>query len=160
MSPFSFSDYPCHCGGHHHPPADLPQEEDPHCCCSHQRSQQVSLHIRAVGTLRWWNGEVEKRSMKVKMLNVLTWNPFTVAHGNGLKCLTNGTGLGWSHWNITHWWWIGMTVAVVCVYRAIGHVMSSLFYPLFTFLLLAMVIAYWATTAVYPFTLLPIKVSI
>uniref|UniRef100_A0A8C5D3Q2 Choline transporter-like protein n=1 Tax=Gadus morhua TaxID=8049 RepID=A0A8C5D3Q2_GADMO len=34
--------------------------------------------------------------------------------------------------------------------RAIGHVMSSLFYPLFTFLLLAMVIAYWAVTAVYP----------
>ena len=36
------------------------------------------------------------------------------------------------------------------LYRAIGHVMSSLFYPLFTFLLLAMVIAYWAVTAVYP----------
>ncbi|KAK0151371.1 Choline transporter-like protein 2 [Merluccius polli] len=34
--------------------------------------------------------------------------------------------------------------------RAIAHVMSSLFYPLFTFLLLSMVIAYWAVTAVYP----------
>uniref|UniRef100_A0A8C7YUR4 Choline transporter-like protein n=1 Tax=Oryzias sinensis TaxID=183150 RepID=A0A8C7YUR4_9TELE len=34
--------------------------------------------------------------------------------------------------------------------RAIGHVMCSLFYPLFTFLLLALVIAYWAVTAVYP----------
>ncbi|XP_033827647.1 choline transporter-like protein 2 isoform X3 [Periophthalmus magnuspinnatus] len=33
--------------------------------------------------------------------------------------------------------------------RAIGHVMSSLFYPLFTFLLLAVVIAYWAVTAVF-----------
>ncbi|XP_047427016.1 choline transporter-like protein 2 isoform X2 [Mugil cephalus] len=33
--------------------------------------------------------------------------------------------------------------------RAIGHVMSSLFYPLFTFLLLAIVIAYWAVTAVF-----------
>ncbi|XP_075888743.1 choline transporter-like protein 2 isoform X2 [Nelusetta ayraudi] len=33
--------------------------------------------------------------------------------------------------------------------RAVGHVMSSLFYPLFTFLLLAMVIAYWAVTAVF-----------
>ncbi|KAM4635297.1 choline transporter-like protein 2 isoform 2-T2 [Polymixia lowei] len=33
--------------------------------------------------------------------------------------------------------------------RAIGHVMSSLFYPLFTFVLLAMVIAYWAVTAVF-----------
>uniref|UniRef100_A0A3Q1CCG0 Choline transporter-like protein n=1 Tax=Amphiprion ocellaris TaxID=80972 RepID=A0A3Q1CCG0_AMPOC len=33
--------------------------------------------------------------------------------------------------------------------RAIGHVMCSLFYPLFTFLLLAMVIAYWAVTAVF-----------
>ncbi|XP_045889484.1 choline transporter-like protein 2 isoform X1 [Micropterus dolomieu] len=33
--------------------------------------------------------------------------------------------------------------------RAIGHVMSSLFYPLFTFVLLAVVIAYWAVTAVF-----------
>ncbi|XP_062840986.1 choline transporter-like protein 2 isoform X4 [Trichomycterus rosablanca] len=33
--------------------------------------------------------------------------------------------------------------------RAIGHVMSSLFYPLFTFLLLAIVIAYWMITAVF-----------
>uniref|UniRef100_A0A8C6WUK6 Choline transporter-like protein n=1 Tax=Neogobius melanostomus TaxID=47308 RepID=A0A8C6WUK6_9GOBI len=34
--------------------------------------------------------------------------------------------------------------------RAIGHVMSALFYPLLTFALLAVVIAYWAITAVYP----------
>ncbi|XP_064170859.1 choline transporter-like protein 2 isoform X1 [Anguilla rostrata] len=33
--------------------------------------------------------------------------------------------------------------------RAIGYVMSSLFYPLFTFLLLALVIAYWGITAVF-----------
>ncbi|XP_034055867.1 choline transporter-like protein 2 isoform X1 [Gymnodraco acuticeps] len=33
--------------------------------------------------------------------------------------------------------------------RTIGHVMCSLFYPLFTFLLLAIVIAYWAVTAVF-----------
>ncbi|XP_036407946.1 choline transporter-like protein 2 isoform X2 [Megalops cyprinoides] len=33
--------------------------------------------------------------------------------------------------------------------RAIGHVMSSLFYPLLTFALLALVIAYWAITAVF-----------
>ncbi|XP_048101785.1 choline transporter-like protein 2 isoform X2 [Alosa alosa] len=33
--------------------------------------------------------------------------------------------------------------------RAIGHMMSSLFYPLVTFLLLAIVIAYWAVTAVF-----------
>uniref|UniRef100_A0A671XP01 Choline transporter-like protein n=1 Tax=Sparus aurata TaxID=8175 RepID=A0A671XP01_SPAAU len=31
--------------------------------------------------------------------------------------------------------------------RAVGHVMSSLFYPLLTFALLAIVIAYWAITA-------------
>uniref|UniRef100_A0A6Q2X3U0 Choline transporter-like protein n=1 Tax=Esox lucius TaxID=8010 RepID=A0A6Q2X3U0_ESOLU len=31
--------------------------------------------------------------------------------------------------------------------RAVGHVMSSLFYPLLTFALLALVIAYWAITA-------------
>uniref|UniRef100_A0A674CPU1 Choline transporter-like protein n=1 Tax=Salmo trutta TaxID=8032 RepID=A0A674CPU1_SALTR len=34
--------------------------------------------------------------------------------------------------------------------RAVGHVMSSLLYPLLTFALLALVIAYWAITAVYP----------
>ncbi|XP_004538950.1 choline transporter-like protein 2 isoform X2 [Maylandia zebra] len=33
--------------------------------------------------------------------------------------------------------------------RAVGHVMSSLFYPLLTFALLAVVIAYWAITAVF-----------
>ncbi|XP_068193560.1 choline transporter-like protein 2 isoform X2 [Antennarius striatus] len=33
--------------------------------------------------------------------------------------------------------------------RAIAHVMCSLFYPLFTFLLLVVVIAYWAVTAVF-----------
>ncbi|XP_065809797.1 choline transporter-like protein 2 isoform X2 [Labrus bergylta] len=33
--------------------------------------------------------------------------------------------------------------------RAIGYVMSSLFYPLLTFVLLAVVIAYWAITAVF-----------
>uniref|UniRef100_UPI003AAE3791 choline transporter-like protein 2 isoform X1 n=1 Tax=Centroberyx gerrardi TaxID=166262 RepID=UPI003AAE3791 len=33
--------------------------------------------------------------------------------------------------------------------RAVGHVMSSLFYPLLTFALLAIVIAYWAITAVF-----------
>lgn len=33
--------------------------------------------------------------------------------------------------------------------RAIGHVMSSLFYPLLTFLLVAIVIAYWAITAIF-----------
>ncbi|KAK0130732.1 Choline transporter-like protein 2 [Merluccius polli] len=37
--------------------------------------------------------------------------------------------------------------------RAVGHVMSALFYPLLTFALLSMVIAYWAVTAVYPFPL-------
>ncbi|CAL8238760.1 unnamed protein product, partial [Lota lota] len=33
--------------------------------------------------------------------------------------------------------------------RAVGHVMSALFYPLLTFFLLSMVIAYWAVTAVF-----------
>ncbi|KAI7803649.1 choline transporter-like protein 2 isoform X4 [Triplophysa rosa] len=33
--------------------------------------------------------------------------------------------------------------------RAIGYVMSSLFYPIFTFLLLTVVIAYWGITAVF-----------
>ncbi|KTF76872.1 hypothetical protein cypCar_00018464 [Cyprinus carpio] len=34
--------------------------------------------------------------------------------------------------------------------RAVGYVMSSLFYPIFTFFLLTIVIAYWGVTAVYP----------
>lgn len=34
--------------------------------------------------------------------------------------------------------------------RAIGCIMSTLFYPIITFLLLALCIAYWAVTAVYP----------
>ncbi|KAK1798978.1 hypothetical protein P4O66_007248, partial [Electrophorus voltai] len=34
--------------------------------------------------------------------------------------------------------------------RAISHMMSSLFYPVLTFALLCLVIAYWAITAVYP----------
>lgn len=42
-----FSDYPGHCGSHHHPAAHFPQEENPYCHCSHQRSQQVRIHIRA-----------------------------------------------------------------------------------------------------------------
>uniref|UniRef100_A0AAQ5YE59 Choline transporter-like protein n=1 Tax=Amphiprion ocellaris TaxID=80972 RepID=A0AAQ5YE59_AMPOC len=41
--------------------------------------------------------------------------------------------------------------------RAVGHVMSSLFYPLLTFALLAVVIAYWAITAVYPLICSPIS---
>uniref|UniRef100_A0A673X4C4 Choline transporter-like protein n=1 Tax=Salmo trutta TaxID=8032 RepID=A0A673X4C4_SALTR len=34
--------------------------------------------------------------------------------------------------------------------RAIGYIMSTLFYPIITFVLLAICIAYWAVTAVYP----------
>ena len=34
--------------------------------------------------------------------------------------------------------------------RAIGYIMSTLFYPIITFFLLAICIAYWAMTAVYP----------
>uniref|UniRef100_A0A8U8BVJ4 Choline transporter-like protein n=1 Tax=Geospiza parvula TaxID=87175 RepID=A0A8U8BVJ4_GEOPR len=38
--------------------------------------------------------------------------------------------------------------------RAVGHVMSSLLFPLCTFFLLCLCIAYWASTAVYPFLFL------
>ncbi|KAG5847635.1 hypothetical protein ANANG_G00128250 [Anguilla anguilla] len=34
--------------------------------------------------------------------------------------------------------------------KAIGYIMSTLFYPIITFLLLAVCISYWAVTAVYP----------
>uniref|UniRef100_A0A672I4L2 Choline transporter-like protein n=1 Tax=Salarias fasciatus TaxID=181472 RepID=A0A672I4L2_SALFA len=36
--------------------------------------------------------------------------------------------------------------------KAISYIMSTLFYPVITFFLLAICIAYWAITAVYPFT--------
>uniref|UniRef100_A0A8P4G8C2 Choline transporter-like protein n=1 Tax=Dicentrarchus labrax TaxID=13489 RepID=A0A8P4G8C2_DICLA len=36
--------------------------------------------------------------------------------------------------------------------KAIGHIMSTLFYPVITFLLLTVFISYWAVTAVYPST--------
>ena len=35
-------------------------------------------------------------------------------------------------------------------YRAVGHMMSTLFYPLVTFVLLLICIVYWAMTALYP----------
>uniref|UniRef100_A0A8C0HRU7 Choline transporter-like protein n=1 Tax=Buteo japonicus TaxID=224669 RepID=A0A8C0HRU7_9AVES len=38
--------------------------------------------------------------------------------------------------------------------RAVGHIMMSLLFPLCTFFLLCLCIAYWASTAVYPFLLL------
>lgn len=36
------------------------------------------------------------------------------------------------------------------VFRAISYIMSTLFYPVITFFLLAVCISYWAVTAVYP----------
>lgn len=35
-------------------------------------------------------------------------------------------------------------------YRAVGHMMSTMFYPLVTFVLLLICIVYWAMTALYP----------
>lgn len=35
-------------------------------------------------------------------------------------------------------------------FRAIGYIMSTLFYPIITFVLLAICISYWAVTAMYP----------
>ena len=36
--------------------------------------------------------------------------------------------------------------------RAVGYVMCSMLYPLVTFFLLCLCIAYWASTAVYPWS--------
>lgn len=45
----------------------------------------------------------------------------------------------------------------MCVFftfhRAISHMMSSLLYPLVTFVLLVVCVAYWGTTAMYPLIL-------
>ncbi|CAH2221437.1 choline transporter 4 [Pelobates cultripes] len=38
--------------------------------------------------------------------------------------------------------------------KAIGHIMSSLFYPVVTFVLLLVCITYWGITALYPLTLM------
>uniref|UniRef100_A0A670JRF4 Choline transporter-like protein n=1 Tax=Podarcis muralis TaxID=64176 RepID=A0A670JRF4_PODMU len=39
--------------------------------------------------------------------------------------------------------------------RAIGHIMTSLLFPLCTFFLVCLCIAYWASTAVYPYSVSP-----
>lgn len=39
---------------------------------------------------------------------------------------------------------------IFLVSRAISYIMSALFYPIITFFLLAICIAYWAVIAVYP----------
>lgn len=39
---------------------------------------------------------------------------------------------------------------IFLVSRAISYIMSTLFYPIITFFLLAICIAYWAVIAVYP----------
>uniref|UniRef100_A0A8B9DVB3 Choline transporter-like protein n=1 Tax=Anser cygnoides TaxID=8845 RepID=A0A8B9DVB3_ANSCY len=44
--------------------------------------------------------------------------------------------------------------------RAVGHIMMSLLFPLCTFFLLCLCIAYWASTAVYPFSFLFLRVEI
>lgn len=36
------------------------------------------------------------------------------------------------------------------LHRAVGQMMSTMFYPLVTFVLLVICIAYWAMTALYP----------
>ncbi|XP_043087530.1 choline transporter-like protein 2, partial [Puntigrus tetrazona] len=45
--------------------------------------------------------------------------------------------------------WLAFIVFVFFSFRAVGYVMSSLFYPIFTFFLLTIVIAYWGITAVF-----------
>lgn len=41
---------------------------------------------------------------------------------------------------------------VFTFHRAISHMMSSLLYPLITFVLLLVCVAYWGATALYPFS--------
>lgn len=48
---------------------------------------------------------------------------------------------------------LGVFIYVYVFHRAIGHMMSCLLYPLITFVLLLVCVAYWGTTALYPFTL-------
>uniref|UniRef100_A0A8C2F634 Choline transporter-like protein n=1 Tax=Cyprinus carpio TaxID=7962 RepID=A0A8C2F634_CYPCA len=42
-----------------------------------------------------------------------------------------------------------LSLVFLSSFRAVGYVMSSLFYPIFTFFLLTIVIAYWGITAVF-----------
>lgn len=44
----------------------------------------------------------------------------------------------------------GFDVCASALSRAVGYVMCSLLYPLVTFFLLCLCIAYWASTAMYP----------
>lgn len=141
-----FSDYPGHCGSHHNPATHFPQEENSAGHCSHQRSQQVRIHIRAFSFSR-----DEDRMSRKTCQNRLDFGLIfliSLTHSSKSSCQNNGTDL--NEVIIDVFCFLAQLWTCCCVYRAIGHVISSIFYPLFTFLLLAMVIAYWAVTAVYP----------
>lgn len=45
-------------------------------------------------------------------------------------------------------------MCVIIFPRAISHMMTSLLYPLVTFVLLLVCVAYWGATALYPFNLI------
>lgn len=44
-------------------------------------------------------------------------------------------------------------MTVFTFHRAISHMMSSLLYPLVTFILLVVCVSYWGATALYPYIL-------
>lgn len=50
----------------------------------------------------------------------------------------------------THSCGLGPSGLFLSPYRAVGHMMSTMFYPLVTFVLLVICIGYWALMALYP----------
>lgn len=60
-----------------------------------------------------------------------------------------------SDWFVSHleddiWPQRNLMMCVFIFHRAISHMMSALLYPLITFVLLLVCVAYWGATALYP----------
>ena len=48
----------------------------------------------------------------------------------------------------------------LCVYRAVGGVQTSVFYPILTWLLLIILFLYWAIVALYPSHIIYVQISL
>ena len=172
------SDHPGHCGGCHHSPPHLPQKESSHRHRPHQGVKQVRAHththsythththIHSWVQSRHTESSLSSRKRRViteisgtyhKYLTFLWWAPRSDQSNKNTDwkhTFRRGRGLIFvliihRYVDVNNIW---LTEPTVFLHRAVGHVMSSLFYPLLTFALLALVIAYWGITAVYPST--------
>uniref|UniRef100_A0A8C9N2G0 Choline transporter-like protein n=1 Tax=Serinus canaria TaxID=9135 RepID=A0A8C9N2G0_SERCA len=90
----------------------------------------VILGYIALGVVAWVHGDPRKVIYPTDSYGQFLLNPFTYLYF-GMKIFEDYA---------ISWYWILM---------AIGYIMSTLFYPIVTFLLIAICISYWAVTAVF-----------